>query len=154
MTSAEDISQMFENESQKLENLFDTADSKTDMNIHEIVETYYQVMNVSSMVTMLKQQADSEPKEFLEKIKQTEKLISERFDSSIHPKILKNLSTIIQEFTKNLQSGNSGKKSKEQTESDAKLFDELRQIMSTKEFVEQYGDGHCLYCKSRFYTAL
>ena len=141
MTSAEDISQMFESESQKLENLFDAADSKTDMNIHEIVETYYQVMNVSSMATMLKQQGDSEPKELLEKITHTEKLISERFDSAIHPKIMDKLSESIQELTKNLQSEPSGEKSKEQIESDAKLFDELRQTMSTKEFVEQYETG-------------
>ena len=140
MTSAEDISIMFQTESRKLQNLFDVADSKTDMTIHEIIETYYQVMNVSSMTTMLKQQADSQSKELLEKIQQTEKLIFERFDSIIHPKIMKKLSTSIQELSKNLQSGNSGKKSKEQTESDAKLFDELRQTMSTKEFVVQYED--------------
>ncbi len=140
MPSAEDISIMFQTESRKLQNLFDVADSKTDMTIHEIIETYYQVMNVSSMTTMLKQQADSQSKELLEKIQQTEKLIFERFDSIIHPKIMKKLSTSIQELSKNLQSGNSGKKSKEQTESDAKLFDELRQTMSTKEFVVQYED--------------
>ena len=138
MTSAKEISKMIESESQKLSSLFDSADSKTDMNIHEIVETYYQVMNVSSMATMLKAQADSEPKEIIDKITQTEKLISDRFDSTIHPKIMENLSMTIQELTQNLQSGNSGEKSKEQTESDAKLFDELRQTMSTKEFVEQY----------------
>ena len=140
MTSAEDISKMFQTEYQKLQNLFDVADSKTDVNIHEIIETYYQVMNVSSMSTMLKQQADSQPKELLEKIHQTEKLISKRFDSIIHPKIMETLSMSIQELSKNLQSKNSGEKSKEQTESDAKLFDELRQAMSTKEFVEQYDD--------------
>jgi len=141
MTSAEDISQMFNSESQKLETLFDSAESKTDMNIHEIVETYYQVMNVSSMVTMLKQQADSEPKELMEKIQETEKLISQRFDTVIHPKIMEKLSSSIQNLTKNLQSGNSGEKSKKQIELDAKLFDELRQTMSTKEFVEQYENG-------------
>ena len=141
MTSAEEISNMIESESQKLSSLFDSADSKNDMSIHEIVETYYQVMNVSSMATMLKAQADSEPREIIDKIKQTEKLISERFDSVIHPKIMENLSMSIQELTKNLQSENSGEKSKEQTESDAKLFDELRQTMSTKEFVEQYENG-------------
>ena len=140
MTSAEDISKMFEDESQKLITLFDTADSKTEMNIHEIVETYYQVMNVSSMTAMLKQQADSEPKELLEKITQTEKLISERFDSLIHPKIMGHLSSSIQSLTKNLQS-ETNEKSKEQIEKDAKLFDELRQTMSTKEFVEQYETG-------------
>jgi hypothetical protein len=141
MTSAGDISQMFNEESQKLENLFDTADSKTDMSIHEIVETYYQVMNVSSMATMLKEQGDSEPEELLEKIKNAEKLISERFDSVIHPKIMDKLSESIQKLTKNLQSEPSGEKSKEQIESDAKMFDELRQTMSTKEFVEQYETG-------------
>ena len=141
MTSPEDISQMFDSESQKLQNLIDTANSKTDINIHEIVETYYQVMNVSSMATMLKQQADSEPSSLLSKIQETEKMISEKFDAIIHPKILAKISLSIQEMTKNLQSGNSGEKSKERIESDAKLFEELRQTMSTKEFVEQYENG-------------
>ena len=141
MTSSDAVSQMFDSESQKLQNLIDTANSKTDMNIHEIVETYYQVMNISSMCAMLKEQADSEPASLLSKIQETEKMISEKFDSIIHQKILEHLSTTIQELTKNLQSGNSGEKSKEQIESDAKLFEELRQTMSTKEFVEQYEKG-------------
>ncbi len=141
MTSSEDISKMFEIESQKLQNLIDTANSKTGISIHEIVETYYQVMNVTSMATMLKQQADSEPSSLLSKIQETEKMISEKFDSILHPKISAKISSSIQEMTKNLQSGNSGEKSKEQIESDAKLFEELRQTMSTKEFVEQYENG-------------
>jgi len=141
MTSSDAISQMFDSECQKLQNLIDTANSKTDMNIHEIVETYYQVMNVSSMATMLKQQADSEPNHLLPKIKETEKMISEKFNSAIHPKILVKISASIQEMTKSLQSGNTGEKSKEQIESNAKLFEELRQTMSTKEFVEQYENG-------------
>ncbi|MGY5147974.1 MAG: hypothetical protein ACW9W4_08250 [Candidatus Nitrosopumilus sp. bin_7KS] len=140
MTSSDAVSEMFNSESQKLSSLIDSANSKTDMNIHEIVETYYQVMNVSSMVTMLKQQADSEPN-ILSKIQETEKLISEKFDSVIHPKIMIQISTTIQEMTEKLQSGTSGEKSKEQIESDAKLFEELRQTMSTKEFVEQYEKG-------------
>ncbi len=141
MTSSDAISQMFDSESQKLENFIDTANSKTDMTIPEIVEGYYQVMNVSSMATVLKQQVDSEPNLLLSKIRETEKMISEKFDSIIHPKILAKISLSIQEMTKNLQSGNSGEKSKEQIESDAKLFEELRQTMSTKEFVEQYEKG-------------
>ena len=139
MTSAEDVSKMFEDESKKIENLFDVADSKTEMNVDEIVEAYYQVMNVSSMANMLKQ-VNPEP-ELKEKISKTEKLISHRFDSVIHPRIIQNLSASIQELTKKLQSGNSGEKSKEQTELDALLFDELRQNMSTKEFAEQYENG-------------
>jgi len=141
MTSSDTVSQMFDSESQKLSSLFDAADSKLDMNIHEIVGTYYQVMNVSSMCAMLKEQADSEPNPLLSKIQETEKMISEKFDSIIHPKILTKISLTIQEMTKNLQSGNSGEKSKEQIESDAKLFEELRQTMSTQEFVEQYETG-------------
>lgn len=141
MASSEDIFQMFDSETKKLQNLIDTADSKTDMNIHEIVETYYQVMNVSSMATMLKEQAYSEPGSLLAKIRETEKMISEKFDSSTHPKILAKISLSIQEMTKNLQSGHSGEKPKEQVESDAKLFESLRQAMSTREFVEQYGKG-------------
>jgi len=141
MTSSDTVSQMFDSESQKLSSLFDAADSKLDMNIHEIVGTYYQVMNVSSMCAMLKEQADSEPNPLLSKIQETEKMISEKFDSIIHPKILTKISLTIQEMTKNLQSGHSGEKSKEQIESNAKLFEELRQTMSTKEFVEQYETG-------------
>jgi hypothetical protein len=141
MTSSDAISQMFDFESQKLQNLITAANSKTDMTIHEIVETYYQVMNVSSMITMLKEQADFEPSSLLSKIQETEKIISKKFDSVIHPKILAKISSAIQEMTKNLQSKNSGEKSKDQIESDAKLFEELRQTMSTKEFVEQYEKG-------------
>jgi len=141
MTSTDDISQMFDDESQKLESLISTADSETDLKIHEIVETYYHVMNVSSMVTMLKEQAKSEPESLMDKIQVTEKLISEQFNSNVHLKIMKKLSASIQETTKKLQSGNTGEKSKEEIESEAKLFEELRQKMSTREFVEQYDKG-------------
>jgi len=91
------------------------------------------------MIVMLKEQSESE--KLTDKINQTEKQISEKFNSVIHPKIMESLSRTILELTKNLQSVNSGERSKEQTKSDAKLFDELRQIMSTKEFVEQYENG-------------
>ncbi len=141
MTSSAAISQMFYSESQNLQNILDTVTLKTDMSIHEIVETYYQVMNVSSMATMLKQQAGSESDPLLSKVRLAEKMISEKFDSIIHPMILAKLSSSIQDMTKNLQSENSGEKSKEQIELDAKLFEKLRQTMSTKEFVEQYGRG-------------
>lgn len=141
MSSSDDVFSTFVSESQKLQNLIDNVNNKNDMNIHEIVETYYRVMNVSSMATMLKQQVGFEPKELLKKIQESENLISEKFDSDIHPKILQKLSVTIQELTKNLQSENLSKKSKEQIESDARLFEELRQTMSTKEFVEQYEYG-------------
>ena len=140
MTSSDDVSQMFDSESQKLQNMIDSLNSKTDTDVPQIVETYYHVINVSSMVTMLKQNADFEPK-VLEKIRETEDLISEKFNSEIHPKILAKLSASIQELTNKLQSDNPGEKSKEQIELNARLFEELRQNMSTREFVKQYDHG-------------
>jgi len=139
MSSAEDISQMFRSEYLKLQNKIDAANAETDMSVHEIIETYYQVMNVSSMATMLKQQTESN--ELLDQIQETERLISKKFNSILHPKIMANLSAAIQEMTKTLQSENSTENSKEQIESTAKLFEELRQKMSTKEFIEQYDAG-------------
>ena len=141
MTSADDISQMFDDESLKLQNLISIADSKSDLSVHKIVETYYQVMNVSSMLTMIKERVEFPPNSLLDKIQVIDKFISEQFNSNIHPRIMKTLSTSIQETTEKLQSGNAGKKSKEKIESEAKLFEELRQKMSTREFVEQYNKG-------------
>ena len=141
MTSTDYISQMFDDESLKLQNLISIADSKYDLSVHEIVETYYQVMNVSSMSTLLKEQVKSQPNSLLNKIQAIDKSISEQFNSNIHPRIMKTLSTSIKETTEKLQSGNTGKKLKEEIESEAKLFEELRQKMSTREFVEQYNKG-------------
>jgi hypothetical protein len=138
MTSPDDISQMFDNELQKLQNLIDAVGSKPDLDIHEIVETYYQVMNVSSMSVMLRGQAEPGSKSLLDRVHESEKLISEQFNSTVHLQIMKILSDSILADTKKLQSGSSGKKLKEEIEMDAKMFEDLRQKMSTKEFVEQY----------------
>jgi len=142
MDAIDDISKMFHIESEKLENLINTAITKPELSVHEIVETYYQIMNVSSMIAMLKQQIDeNEHKTFLDKIQETEKMISAKFDSTIHPQIMKQLANSIQDTTRNLQSINSEQKSKEDIENEAKLYEELRAKMSTKEFVEQYDKG-------------
>ena len=139
MTSADEISSMFDLESQKLENFL--SKTSDDMSIHEIVETYYQVMNVTSMISMLKQQLDSEThKDLLEKIQKTEQSILGKFNIETHPKILENLSKSIQDMTTTLQS-NSGEKTKEEIENESQMFEELRKKMSTKEFVEQYAKG-------------
>jgi predicted DNA-binding protein len=139
MTSADDISSMFHDESEKLENLINNATTKSELSIHEIIETYFQIMNVSSMAVMLKQQLQTdEHKILLDKIIDIERVISEKFNSSIHPQVLKKLTKSIQDSIKNLQSEDSKQKSKEDIENKAKLYEELRQKMSTKEFVEQY----------------
>jgi len=142
MDSIDDVSGMFHTESEKLENLINNASTTSELPIHEIIETYYQIMNVSSMITMLKPQIDvDEHKSFLEKIQETEKIISEKFNSNVHPQILKILTKSIQDTMKNLQSGASEQKSREEIENEAKLYEELLQKMSNKEFVEQYDKG-------------
>ena len=142
MTSFDDISSMFHTESEKLKSLINNATTQSELSIHEIVETYYQIMNISSMTVMLKQQLDTnEHKILLDKIAETERVISEKFNSNIHPRIMEKLVKSIQDTTTNLQSEGSEKKSKEDIQNEAKLYEKLRQTMSTKEFVEQYDKG-------------
>ena len=140
MDSIDDISQMFQSESKKLENIINVVNAKSELSIHEIVEIYYQIMNVSSMITMLKPQIGVNEPKFLEKLQDTENLISEKFNIIIHPQVIEQLASSIQNTTNNLQSG-VGEKSKDDIENEAKLYEELRQKMSAKEFVEQYDKG-------------
>ncbi len=142
MDSIDDISSMFHTESEKLENLISNA-TKPELSLHEIVETYYQIMNVSSMISMLKPQlgGTDEHNFLIKKIEETQKLILEKFDSNLHPSIMRYLGNSITTTTKSLQSKNTLEKSKEDIENDAKLYEELRKKMSTKEFVEQYDQG-------------
>jgi len=142
MASIDDISNMFHTESEKLENLINNASTKSELSIPEIIETYYQVTNVSSMTTMLKQTLHAdEHQTLLDKIQEIEQVISEKFNSNIHPQIMEKLANSIQDTMKNLQSSNSEQKPKNEIESEAELYEELRQTMSTKEFVEQYDKG-------------
>ena len=137
-----DVSKMFHVESEKLENLINHA-TISELSIHEIVETYYQIMNVSTMSTVLKQQLEDsdENNPLINKIKETQKFISEKFDLNLHPSIMNQLTNSLAETTKTLQSKNTIKKPKDDIETDAKLYEKLRQTMSTKEFVEQYAQG-------------
>ena len=142
MSSFDDISEMFRSELDKLTHLLNSTNIDSNLSPTEIVEIYYQIMNMSSMNVMLKQQLNSDDqKSLLDEIIETEKLISEKFNHTIHPQILEKLTQSIQDITTNLQSSSSGQKSKEEIENEAKQYDELRQKMSTKEFVEQYGKG-------------
>ena len=126
--SFDEISSMFDTESSKLDNLINEATTKSELTIHEIVETYYQIMNVSSMITMLKQQLDAKQhKTLLENIAITEAIISEKFNSDVHPKIMEKITKSIQDTTHNLQSKKSEQKSKEDLENESKLYEELRQ---------------------------
>ena len=139
--SSNELFELFIIEFEKLENLVNKLNSENELPVNQIVEIYYQITNVSSMIEVMKQQIDKSDLSSFEKISNAENFISEKFNSTIHPKIMTNIANSISEITKNLQSLGSDQKSKETIENEAKLYEKLREIMSTKEFVKQYDAG-------------
>ena len=139
--SSNDLIELFIIEFEKLENLANQINSGNELLVNQIVEIYYQITNVSSMIEVMKQQIDKSDLSSFEKISNVENFISKKFNSTIHPKIMNNIENSISEITKNLQSLDSDQKSKEIIENEAKLYEKLREIMSTKEFVKQYDAG-------------
>jgi len=139
--SSNDLIELFDTEFIKLENLVTEINLEHELPVNQIVSIYYQITNVASMIEVMKKQIDNSDSSFHEKISNTETFISKKFNSIIHPKIMINITNSISEITKNLQSLNSEQKSKETIENEAKLYEKLRAIMSTKEFVKQYDSG-------------
>ena len=139
--SSNELIELFIIEFEKLENLANQINSENELDVNQIVEIYYQITNVSSLIEVMRQQIDKSDLSSFEKISNAENFISEKFNSTIHPKIMSNISNSVLEITKNLQSLNSEQKSKETIENEAKLYEKLREIMSTKEFVKQYNSG-------------
>ena len=135
--SSNDILKIFSTEFDKLENLVNLIKFNNDPTVNQIVQVYYQITNLSSMIVVIKQQLKQSNAEILN----AEKFISEIFDLTIHPKIMDHIANSISNITTDLQSLNSVQKSKETIENEAKLYEKLREIMSTKEFVKQYDSG-------------
>ena len=139
--SSNELIELFIIEFEKLENLANQINSENELDVNQIVEIYYQITNVSSLIEVMRQQIDKSDLSSFEKISNAENFISEKFNSTIHPKIMNNIENSVSEITKNLQSLDSDQKSKETIENEAKLYEKLREIMSTKEFVKQYDAG-------------
>ena len=137
MSLPNDLLELFTSEYDKLENLVNAMNFDDELPVNQIVEVYYQITNVSSMITVVKPQLAQNN----DKILHAEKFISDKFNSTIHPKIMAHITNSISDITDNLQSLNSEQKSKETIETEAKLYEKLREIMSTKEFVKQYDVG-------------
>ena len=134
--------ELFTSESDKLEHLVNTVNFDDSLSMHEIVEVYYQITNISSMIMVIKQQLDQTTDVTLhEKFLSTEKFISNKFNSDIHGKIMVYITNSISDITNNLKSLTSEQKSSETIENEAKLYKKLREMMSTKEFVKQYDSG-------------
>ena len=139
--------QLFQTESNQIEDMIKNTIEKSDRTISDIVQIYYQVIKVVSLGKLLKQkfQYKVEPNHhtLLDRIDEVQNIIAEKFNMSLHPTILSQLTDSVQKHTDNLKllAKESGEKSKESIEEEAKLYKELRDFMSTKEFVEQYAIG-------------
>ena len=139
---------LFDSESDQLQNILNVIGNKSEsLLIHEIIQLYYQIMKVSSLGRQLEHYPEipdgAKDDLVLKKIHNVQNKISTEFDQKLHPLILSQLITSIQKSTDSLKKlGNDpAKKSKETIESEAKLYKDLRELMSTKEFVEQYQNG-------------
>ena len=135
---------LLDSEFEKFQKLIDSISQNPEKLISEIVNIYFQATMVETLSKKLKEDiSGSEQQKHLEKINTIQKYIDENFSKSLHPEILSQLVNSIQKSTDNLKllGQNSKEKTKEIIENEAQLYKELRELMSTKEFVEQYDAG-------------
>lgn len=138
--STDELYDNFVSESENLKKKISDMQKKSEkFSIPEIVSVYYQIMNVNSILEILKQ--NNKENNLAQKITSTEQEIKTNFDNSLHPLILSQLNETIQEYMDTLKANKEKPKTKDTIQQDAKLYEELREYMSTKEFVEQYDKG-------------
>ena len=70
MSLPNDLLELFTSESNKLENLVNALNFDAELPVNQIVEVYYQITNLSSMITVVKPQIDQNN----DKVLSTEKL--------------------------------------------------------------------------------
>ncbi|MDA0755706.1 MAG: hypothetical protein O3C04_02075 [Crenarchaeota archaeon] len=134
-------------EYEKLRQTIEIITKISQKSIPDIVNLYYQAVIVKTLIKKLKEDFESsdvfEHKKLLGKIEEVEKYLIDNFTKSLHPEILTQLTNSIQSSTENLKllGQNSEQKTKETIENEALLYKNLRELMSTKEFVEQYEIG-------------
>lgn len=140
--------EMFNSEATKLQDLVNNGLVNFEkFDLSEIIELYYQIINVTSLAKFLKQNFEEETSEkskfFVTKIQEIEKFNVEKFDNNLHSLIMLNLKNLMENSMKNLKDMTSNQKDKTKAvmEDQAKMYENLRKIMSTKEFVEQYDIG-------------
>ena len=145
--SFEDSYKLFNSESEKLHKILEFTSKKEEKTILEITDMYYQVIVVRGLAKTLTQNfevsTNFEYKKLIDKIEEIQKYLVDNFTKSLHPEILTQLTNSIQNSTENLKllGQNSEQKTKEIIEKEALLYKKLRELMSTKEFVEQYEIG-------------
>ena len=109
----------------------------------DLIEMYFQVINVTSIRKSLneKKLIIERNSEDFKKIVEIEEYIDEKFNKYLHPILMSQLEKTIEDFKTNLKSKNTkqNSKTKNEIENQAKDFEELRQLMSTQEFINQYN---------------
>ena len=146
-SSSKNSSELLSSESEKLRQTIETVSKISEKKIPDIINLYYQAVMVQTLTKKLKDDFESsdksEHKKLLDEIEEIQKYISDNFTKSLHPEILTQLTNSIQISTENLKllGQNSEQKTKETIEKEALLYKKLRELMSTKEFVEQYEIG-------------
>ena len=136
--------ELLDSEFEKFQTIIDSISKNSKKMIPDIVSLYFQATMVETLSKKLRQDiVESDQQTYLEKINKIQKYVDENFSKSLHPVILSQLVNSIQKSTNNLKllGQNSEAKTKEIIENEAQLYKELRELMSTKEFVEQYDSG-------------
>jgi len=136
-------SKLLVSETNKLKKIIAELSTKTEFPIGEIIPAYHQVITVNSLIELLKNtisDQNSEIQRLQTKIEESQ-YTRDDFNARLHSKILAFLELSIKESMATLKSRKKQEKTKEIIEKDAKLYEQLRKKMSTKEFVEQYGKG-------------
>ena len=136
--------ELLDSEFEKFQNLINSIPKNSEKIIPDIVNLYFQATMVETLSKKLKEDiSGSEQQKHLEKINTIQKYVDENFSKSLHPEILSQLINSIQKSTDNLKllGQSTEEKTKEIIENEARLYKELRELMSTKEFVEQYDAG-------------
>ena len=138
---------LLNSEFEKLQNIIESITKNSEKTIPDIISLYYQVTMVQTFSKKLSSDIESietsEQQKFINKIDEIQKFVTENFTKSLHPDILSQLVISIQNSTDSLKQlgENSEQKTKETIENEALLYKKLRELMSTKEFVEQYEIG-------------
>ena len=144
-TNENETLELFTSESEKLQKIIDSIPKTSEKKLSDIINLYYQVTMVQTLAKKIKfdLKSPTENQNLFDEINKTEEYMNEKFSKSLHPEILSELISSIQVSTDNLKrlGQNSEQKTKETIEKEALLYKELRELMSTKEFVEQYETG-------------
>ena len=145
-SSINEIADLLNIESSKLQDTIDHGLKNLEkLTLAEIIEAYYQAINVTSITKMLKENSEvikelEESSKIRMQIKKVENDMDEKFDKNFHRLILSQLNQAIEDSKSKIKEIRTKQieKTKEEIEKQGEIYQKLRQTMSTKEFVDQY----------------